>query len=219
MKSEFFFICAVLFAISVCNGATVQWCDAVLGPHGSTANYMFGLHSTDGFIFGMEITILISPDKSEAVMQNTLKNYLAADAALLVQVDFGTPINNELFKGSSGSFFNAYTSTKHITETDLTIKLNETIILAFAIGAVSPYDGIFYTGIYGWLELCYDDSGVRIVDDVVPMTTDSGIFAGTYTIIPEPSTSGLALAGLGLLFRRRRESRNLTYCNKQRNIT
>ena len=84
----------------------------------------------------------------------------------------------------------------------MTINLNETILVAFAFGSFIGDD--FYSAWLGWVELCYCDDGVHIVNNTVPMTTGPGIFAGTYNIIPEPSCALLTLSGVALLLSRRR---------------
>ena len=199
----------LLFCITLCHGSTaIQWGSASMGTYPLSDNYFLGITSPNEWVFGIEVIVTITPDKTKAVLQNSLKNYLTADSALLVQVGYNTPIDASLFLTSSGSFFNAYSSSGgHITEADLTIDFNDSIFLAFTMGGFNSVENTFYCYWYGWLELCYDKTGVHIVDKTVPMTTGSGIYAGTYNVVPEPSTALLALSGVALLFYNRRRTR------------
>jgi len=57
--------------------------------------------------------------------------------------------------------------------------------------------------IYGWAGLLWDGTDLTLVGSAAE-TTGVGIYAGTYTPIPEPSAAGLLLAGAAVLGLRRR---------------
>ena len=57
---------------------------------------------------------------------------------------------------------------------------------------------------YGWAELLYDGTAVSVLSSATERT-GLGIYAGTGTAIPEPTTAGLLLIGaMGLAWKRRR---------------
>ncbi len=94
--------------------------------------------------------------------------------------------------------------------------------LTYTMGSLDMVvDQIFYLGfwlgdtpggvdsIYGWVALVYDGTTLTLVDSAAE-TRGVGLYAGTYTPIPEPDTAGLALTGVAVLavgrrWRRRRQ--------------
>lgn len=89
----------------------------------------------------------------------------------------------------------------------------------YALGSIEmPYNQVFYLGfqldgggadytayIYGWAALLWNGTDLTLVGSAAE-TTGVGIYAGTYTPIPEPSAAGLLLAGLAVLAMRRRHT-------------
>jgi len=73
-----------------------------------------------------------------------------------------------------------------------------------------PPDGIYNDPLFGWARLVNNQGVIQLLDSALVYKAE-GIFAGTQTIIPEPS--GIALTVLGMLalaFRRLKRSFSLT---------
>ncbi len=82
----------------------------------------------------------------------------------------------------------------------LTLTAGESLYLGFRLDSqgFTPYNRE-----YGWVELLYDGFSVSVVSSATERT-GLGIYAGTGTAIPEPTTVGMMIMGAaGLLFRRR----------------
>jgi hypothetical protein len=62
----------------------------------------------------------------------------------------------------------------------------------------SPMNGIYSNPLFGWAELVNNNGAIQLLDSALEYG-GIGIYAGTQTIIPEPSTIGLLVIG-GLLF-------------------
>jgi hypothetical protein len=69
----------------------------------------------------------------------------------------------------------------------------------------SNQQGQFAQARYGWAELVYSPSGLNVLDSAMT-ASQSGIIAGTTTVLPEPSSISILLSGIigiALLYRHR----------------
>jgi hypothetical protein len=69
----------------------------------------------------------------------------------------------------------------------------------------SNQQGQFALARYGWAELVYSSSGLNVLDSAMT-ASQSGIIAGTTTLLPEPSSNSILLSGIigiALLYRHR----------------
>ena len=129
-----------------------------------------------------------------------------SDDRIVVTTDYKSIINYDfLFNATDNVFFSSlYWQDTH----DLTIQWMESILLAFVLYDFNV-DYNEYCYYYGWFELTYglhEKTGINevYVSDSACDTLGRGMIAGTYNVIPEPSTTILAISGITLLFRRRR---------------
>ena len=88
----------------------------------------------------------------------------------------------------------------------LTLTEGESMYLGFRLDA---YGFPPYNREYGWAELLYDGTTISVVSSATERT-GLGIYAGTGSAIPEPTTAGLLLIGaMGLAWRRRMQKHEL----------
>ena len=212
MKKIWVSVAVSLIAFSFCHGGAVAWNNAwVDNSYGSPRlGIMLAYPSSDPMsnIVGYTLTdINVASTPTQAVVTMDDKMLASVCTILLLPVSYGTPIDYGLFANSTDPFFRTYnpaTGTS-ISQTGLTIPLYETVFLAFAFENLSTIPPGSFTDLsYGWVELGYKDGEVYVVSSAQE-TTGLGLYAGTGTAIPEPSTTLLALSGLAVLCLRRRK--------------
>ena len=221
MKIQMKVIVLCMLFVSFCRGAAVPW-DIGFGPvryeSEHAVGYGFDLTAPNGDGIGFT-GIKVTKSAEEAILKNE-SNWglaLASHCMLLMETSRDVSIDYDFFFNSPGLFFQTYDYyTKEIqSETNLTIPAQESIFLAFAIAypPMPPLTTNYYVFWYGWMELVYDYNEKGVMDVFIRAsgieTTGRGIFAGTYTAVPEPSSAPLALSGVALLLRRRRNKSTL----------
>ena len=191
----------LLFSMTVCHGGAVQWDTAGWGYDSFFNTQFLWVTAPDGG--GVGVGVEITSTYAQATIHNNLDWGTTGYAILLLQTDYNTWVDDDLFNHSFNPFFNKYTESWGVTsETNLSILLNETIIVAFAIGGLDYWSGEFLSEWYGWIEFGYTPKdGVYIANSGVE-TTGQGLYAG---VIPEPSTALLAMSGCVFMLLRRRK--------------
>ncbi len=192
---------ALLFAIIFpCSAATVVW---------PAAN----LDVADDDVF-------LASDESAAGLAGSWGTIAASESAAVVQFEFmtigvghiwyecdlGDPITAETV-ATADPFVNSFIGQGGA----LTLDAGETIYAAFYVDG-----GGVASDVYGWVALVYDGTTLTLVDSAAE-TSGVGIYAGTYTPIPEPDTACLALTGLAVLavgrrWRQRQAARAFAPC-------
>jgi hypothetical protein len=79
----------------------------------------------------------------------------------------------------------------------LSIWVNQVFYLGFWVEGV-----LDYSDTYGWASLVWNGTSLTLLDSAME-TTGVGLYAGTYTPVPEPATAGLAWIGLAACVLRR----------------
>ena len=153
------------------------------------------------------IRVKVTTFGSQVILKNdSLEYFIPNWGMMLLQTTYNTFIDSTLFLDGSAKFFQGYDSKGNPTSgTNLIIPkteedLSNTLLLAFVIGYFGGSNG-YDDWWYGWIEFGYIDGEVRILNSALEEVLRQGIRAG---VIPEPSTSLLALSGIALLLRRRR---------------
>jgi len=191
MKKTLVFIAMSFVTIAVCYGGAIYWDSATFVHGGGNIFFLEIQEPTHGISANADIEVTTLPN--QAILKNNLKDYQLSYGILLLQVEYNTLIDYDLFVNSSDPFFNTYApSGERISQTDVQIPLYETVYLAFSM-----------SGWLGWVEITYDDTGIHLGRNAMDMTW-SGIYAGTGIVVPEPSAALLALSGFSLLLLRRR---------------
>ena len=191
-------LAGMLFLITVvdCYSSTVLW-NIVGWQYVPGWNYGLGLTTPVGDGFGMSIQVITST--MQATLVNTMEWQSAGIGIQLLLVTDGTLIDSALFSNWSGPFFQTYVPPGiPVSETDLIIHRYETVFLAFETTA--DYSTPSF---YGWIAFTFENGIVSITSAIE--TTGQGIYAGTGTVVPEPSTALLAIVGLAALGLRRRK--------------
>lgn len=131
------------------------------------------------------------------------------------QLYFGDAVDQDSVMGNFDDYFFCFWGGYWDDEfSDLSIELNQAVYLGFFV------EGDAANALFGWVELGFDGSSVYVVNSAME-TTGVGIYAGTYTPVPEPATDALALAGVAALaasrWRKRRTGR-VAACRRVRQL-
>ena len=216
MKRKLYMILTLMLAAAVCRGAPVypgfaKWGQGTLDGHllGGLAyrtpyrDRFMEEEDYDPDYCDVWFTMQLLTSSSQAILGDWVIHTLGF-RALMLETSRDTLIDHGLFFDSPGPFFLSdleYQKPLVIPLTDP--DFSNTVILALAIGEgrSAPGSLVFW---YGWIEFGYDGEYVFIHDSAVA-SYQTGIYAGTYSVVPEPSTALLALSGVALLLRRRRQ--------------
>ncbi len=171
--------------------ATVVWPAAGLSSFGGYEMVYTDL-SPDG---GAAVLMSITESGDGAVL--AAEGYTTGDGCVWYQVQPGGLIHAATLS-SSEPFSDS--STGELSAFD--IAYDDVFYLAFALNDPYPLDTITY----GWVALLYDGTTLTMVDSAAE-TSGVGLYAGTYSPIPEPTTTCLSLTGLAGLAAGRRWSR------------
>lgn len=201
MRKKIYFVLMLILSVIICHGSVVQW-DEVSFGHWFGNIYYLNVRTPDDGVIVFDIKVDLTTLPETAILINNLGYSTLGYGILLLQTDYNMLIDYELFTSSSGKLFQAYSpSGGAVTEANVEISLDNTIILAFVAGDYDSYDGEFWNAYYGWMEFGYTEKdGVHIVNAAINTTWYEGLRAG---VIPEPSCALLALSGVALLLRQR----------------
>ena len=109
---------------------------------------------------------------------------------------YGSLVDDAAWRNAPDYLANIYESYElgsiHLNE-------GESIYLGIQLGSMEFFPNQVE---YGWVELLYDGAAISLVSSATERT-GLGIYAGTGTAVPEPTTGGFMLVGaLGLIWRR-----------------
>ena len=120
---------------------------------------------------------------------------------VLHQMEYGDWVDSSLTApGFDASLYNAGDCGG-----ELTIGVGETVYLGYVVWRSAIW-GKGMPDYYGWMELMYDGDDIRVVNSALDIGGDFiQIRYRDGPAVPEPSTALLALSGVALLLRRRRQ--------------
>ncbi len=181
---------AVLFASARVYAATVVWPGAHLTQ--KTDDYYLIYTDAAGGAGGAGVFVLVEAGASDPAL-------VAEDATIAVglifyETDLGEPVDADAVTAAT-----PFAENLTYTMGSLDMVVDEIFYLGFWLGDTPG--GV--DSIYGWVALVYDGTTLTLVDSAAE-TSGVGIYAGTYTPIPEPNTACLALTGLAVLVTGRR---------------
>ena len=189
--------CCVTLAVAfgcVCGAkaANVVWPVVWIEHGGSIGDYAMGTRTLSGAGAWIEMNLVYSGGATATLMA------LGGTAGLghiWFQTDAGAPINAAAVS-SAVPFARMQGGVVEMGSVTLTRFVP--IYMAFFIDGDPLHEAT-----YGWASLVWNGTALRLTDSAYE-TTGVGIYAGTYTAIPEPSAEGLIAAGLSALALRRK---------------
>lgn len=192
-----FFLVLLLILGTAVHSATVIWPAVGLGRTGETT-YIIGLYDVSpGGDAALWLEIVAGSGSASSLQGDSVTTGIG-------QMWFSTQFGNSVDASAMADavyLANAYT----MEFGSIDMQLNQIFYLGFRLdGPPSPdfpNPPIYY--IYGWASLLWDGTTLSLVDSAAE-TSGVGLYAGTHTPIPEPSTAVLALIGMTLLATRRR---------------
>ena len=188
-------VACLLTLCSFANAASVLWPATWVGPGGSLADYFIaGGDGNNGTTAGIYVNIFDDGNNPALLSES----FVLDPGTIWFATSAGTPINATTTAGAQ-AFLDSYKGTFGT----INLQYGQPFYLGFYVDKMlsnKPFTG---AAIYGWAELSYDGTTLSLLDNAAE-TTGVGIYAGTYTPIPEPCSAGLALAGLATLAIRRK---------------
>ena len=203
MKTHAHFLCALVLWLSgtKCLWAfpVVEW-NTVIGG-GDRVSFLLNTQ-----LSGSGNAIIEGPTTPNDSLDNILlsaERITAAIAQSWFPVIFGSLVDESAWQ-TAAEYFVDFGDENYLGS--LTLTEGESMYLGFRLDA---YGFPPYNREYGWAELLYDGTTISVVSSATERT-GLGIYAGTGTAIPEPTTAGLLLIGaMGLAWRRRMQKHEL----------
>ncbi len=175
----------LLAALEHASAATVVWPVAQFAQ--LAADYYVVSSDVAGDAGGAAVWMYVEGDSTSHLL---VAEYATAAVGLIFyETDLGEPVDADAVLASD-PFAENLTGTMG----SLDMAVDEIFYLGFCLSN-TPGDE---DSIYGWVALIYDGTTLTLVDSAAE-TSGVGIYAGTYTPIPEPTTACLALTGLAVL--------------------
>ncbi len=186
-------ICIIIWLLSsgnLCAFPVVEWSTVIGG--GDRISFLLNTQ-----LSGSGNAIIEGPttpnDISNAILLSA-ENITAAISHSWFPVEYGSLVDEQAWQ-SATDFLVDFGDEYYLG--NLTLPIGDSVYLGFRLDS---YGFPPYNREYGWTELLYDGANIYVVSSATERT-GLGIYAGTGTAIPEPTTSGLLLlgvAGLGL---------------------
>jgi len=195
----FGWLAVALMYCSQARAAAINWPGASLSQYGEVNYTLFSDASSYGRA-SVDLLILDGGSFSTLSAQGASVGILQ----IWIATSAGTPIDALSFDSAS-----VFANNSPYMLGSIQMTANEPFYLEFGLGGTPVGQGSLGSqgSAYGWVELVYDGTTLTLLDSAAE-TTGIGIYAGTYTAIPEPCTAGLALAGLGAIALRRKLRRS-----------
>ena len=226
MKTKTYFILALTLACSICRGGSIEWnvihWEYDTGYWSNLDEYILGIKTSvpisAPFNYSSGFRTKVSSSYEHASFENFRQVSWGGNGAF-VQVGHGEMVDYDLYANNTADWLpRGYEDEYGWSRIDypfdgpnnMVIPLTDedfsnTVILAFAFYGFYMGEQVdsWWIDYYGWIEFGFGGNEVFVRNSAIERT-GQGLYAG---VIPEPSPSGLALAGLGLLLRRRREKK------------
>ncbi|MDA3923803.1 MAG: PEP-CTERM sorting domain-containing protein [Kiritimatiellae bacterium] len=186
----FLLIIVVCFTVHCSShAANVVW-DSVGLFQNDVWDYSIGTETQSGVGAGLLMTLVHGGGTFGSLESY---NYTTGVGHIWFETMSGTAVDGDAVNATE-PFMNAF--IPELGTIDMVI--NQIFYIGYYVGAAGGYNGE-----YGWASLVWNGTELDLLDSAAE-TTGVGIYAGTYTAVPEPASAGLLLAGALLLFIRRR---------------
>jgi hypothetical protein len=172
-------------------GATILWPAAGLGGPYTSLDYDYQIGTETVFGDGAGVAMDLTPNNAVSATLQAV-NGTAGAWHIWFAVPFGAPVDAATM-ASSVPFLDSSTWEAN----SLSIWVNQVFYLGFWVEGV-----LDYSDTYGWASLVWNGTSLTLLDSAME-TTGVGLYAGTYTPVPEPATAGLAWIGLAACVLRR----------------
>ncbi len=173
--------------------ATVIWPSAELTPWGAQYYTLSTGLAGDAGVAGVDVVV----EDDEVGTMLDAWGVITAVGSFWYETDLGDPVDADAV-ATADPFAENFTGA--LGSVDMAV--DEIFYIAFWLDTDGGGAG-GSTDVYGWVALVYDGTTLTLVDSAAE-TSGVGIYAGTYTPIPEPDTACLALTGLAVLVTGRR---------------